>query len=147
MPWIPLTAADVKLSADEKEVILALSEEAGGDPFLSALESAINEVRGYIAAWRLNTLGQQGLIPDTLKDCTLALARYKLLNLPGAGALITEDRRNEYKDAIALCRSVAKGEFSVETPDDAIISTTPAGTVEVVSAPERRFTRDKLDGL
>lgn len=147
MPWINITPADIKLSEDEKGVISTLAGEAGGDPFISAIESAINEVRGFIAAWRLNLLGAEGTIPDTLKDTVLSIARYKLLNLPGAGGLITEDRRNEYKDAVALCRSVARGEFAVEQPAEAIPNTAQAKTIEVVSAPDRQFTRDKLAGL
>ena len=146
MPWIPLTAADVKLAEAEADVIRSLASEDGGDPILSALDSAINEVRGYIAA--RYPLGLAGTLPDTLKDTALALARYKLLNLPGLGLPITEDRRNEYKDAIRRCESVARGEFAIETPAEldtaAQQSITPRpsfGSKTLVQS------RDEQDGL
>lgn len=148
MPWIPLTVADLKLTGTEVQAVMAQKQAGSSDPFVEQIEATVNEVRGRVAANRGNAVGESGTIPATLKDAACAIIRYRVLSLLPVKILTTPQRETEYKAALELLRDVAKGTFAVEQPETVTSEVTaPAATVEVVSAPARRYTREKLDGL
>ncbi len=150
MAWIPLTADDVLrslTSAERSSVRTVATAEGQADPLLEVLEDVVREVRGYVAAYSGNTLGDGATIPDELKNAALSRARFEALTrLPVGRSLLTEDRVKSNEQAIALLRDVAVGRFRIVVP------VTPT-TEEIASAKprvtprERTFTRAHQDGL
>jgi phage gp36-like protein len=107
----------------------------------------VQEVRGYIAAYPQNKLGEGVTIPAELETAACAIARYRALNRLPVKSLLTETRIGEYKDALALLRDVAAGKFAIEQPATASDQVIAGPSVEVVSSTTRRATREKLSGL
>ena len=79
------------------------------------LAQVCDEVRGYIAAAGI-TLGSDGSIPSKLKNATLNIARYRIITRLPLDSFLTEARKQEYRDALALLEAVPAGRFLVEEP-------------------------------
>lgn len=84
------------------------------------IESVVNEVRGYVAAWRSNSLGSEGTVPPELVRVTITKCRLELIAiLPNTGIMADDLRRSTEKRADETLREVAKGNFAVSPPSDA----------------------------
>ncbi len=148
--WNTLTEAKFLehcTGAETTAIKTAALATAQTEPLTAMLAKVVQEVRGYVAAHRQNTLGDGITIPDELEAAACAIARYRALNRLPTKSLLTETRVSEYRDALALLRDVAAGKFAIEqpaTPSDQVIS---GPAVEVASSTTRKATRDKLSGL
>jgi hypothetical protein len=146
MSWIALTEAHLtdRLSGAElaawRKAALAPGQT---DPVPGVLASVTGEVRGYVAAWRSNTMGDGVTIPDELLDAAMALVLVRLSNrLPIS---LTPERSDAAREARTLLRDVAAGKFTVAT------AATPAdeqpGGIELASGDGATPTSTSLNGL
>jgi len=136
MAWRALTVADIKgkLSGGEYEMVEAALNETGVT-VESVITTTTNKIRGFVASNSKNTLGPVGTIPDRLIDDAVA---YIIPRLYGhtAGLLIdlNDTRKEAAKDALALFKDVAKGNFSIADPE------TASTEVEADSSGDCEFT-------
>lgn len=149
MAWILLDESKVErsLTGAELDAVreLALSE-GQPDPLPGTIAAVTKTVRGYVNAHKPNNLGAGMTIPDELESAAISLIRYHLCTrLPNA--LLDEDRREEYRNAIALLRDVAAGRFDIVQPEDITDEPTNTTKFEVAKSRKRVATRSQLDGL
>ncbi len=149
MSWISLTENDVMyIFADaEYSAITTKALNAGiTDLVSSTIANATNRVRGYVAACDQNTLNTGSTIPENLKNATLDLIRFELLNRLNLD--ISEERLQSYRDSLRLLEQVATCKFAVDTPDNPETGTTQSGSsVTTVSSRDRLTTKPQTDGL
>lgn len=119
MPWLPLTPNHLLESLAAPELTaLRTSQTAAGqaDPVPEILARTAAEIQGYVGV--RYEVGQPGTIPDQLLSTAIALARWRLLGRLPVRALATENRRQEYTDALAQLRDVAAGRFALGLPEE-----------------------------
>lgn len=147
MAWVTITEADVqtRLAGAELSSYRSAAKAQGQvDPLPEIISNVVAEVRGHIAACERNTLGDGETIPEKLMHTALALIRYRLITrLP---LTVSEERKEEYRDATELLHRVADCKFAVEEPetasdDEVIASSSPSFTERT-----RNFTRADQDG-
>jgi len=146
MAWIVPTEADVLTVLSETELASyrALATADGqADPLLPTLAQVVDLVRGYAGAWRPNTLGLPGTIPQKLLAPALDLVAVRLPQRVGVPP--KDVRRAAADQAVRLLEQVAAGEFNIEEPDD-ISSETTAAPRPSIRAGERHFTRRTEEG-
>ena len=147
MSWISITSSDVKVKLTGAELAALQSAAlASGqsDPLPDIISQVSDEVRGYIAANRSNTLGAAGTIPQKLLSAALSIIRYRLATRLPVKSLLTEDRVKENEQAIRLLEQVAADKFAIEDP---VSGETSGVSIEQASTPVRTATRTKLAGL
>ncbi len=147
MAWSSITAAQVKtrLTGAELAACQTAALAAGQtDPLPEIVTQVVDEVRGYIAGCRENTLGADGTLPSKLQSAALAIIRYRLATRLPVKSLLTEERVEENKAAIRLLEQVAACKFSIEDPNSGDRS---GVAIEQASTPTRVATREKLAGL
>jgi phage gp36-like protein len=122
MAWAALTAAEIKtrLSGPELTALQGAALATGqSDPLPEVIAQVTNLIRGYIAV--RYPLGTAGTLPPELKDAAIAIARWRLIGrlaIGGAGGIMpSEQRKQEYDEAIKLVQSIAEGKFAIELPD------------------------------
>lgn len=152
MSWITPTLADTlaTLSAPEKSALqTAVLATGQSDPLAETLAQVVQEVRGYVAACKGNTLdADTGTIPAELKPDALAIVRFRAANRLNVRALLGENRVAEYKDAVRKLEMVAACRFAVEQPANLSSQVTTSGAgVTVVAKTTRTAGRSKLAGL
>lgn len=139
MPWTTLTVTHVRelLSGPELQAAqtAALATDQT-DPLAGVVEQTVREVRGYVAANSANKLSaNQAEVPGNLMRTALAIVRYRLVSRLPVASLVTEGRRKEYEDAIALLRDVAAGRYAVDVPESvATTSETPMPSAPSIRA-------------
>lgn len=123
MSWSALSEDEVisRFTSTEEQLLQrAALASPGISPLADILSQVTNEVRGYIAAAKGNSLGASGTIPDEVRGAAIAMARWRLAGrvaVGSAGTLLQgETRRKEYEDALALLKDVAAGKMRVENP-------------------------------
>lgn len=121
MPWIILTVDHVYQSLAEPE-LAALRElllmPSQVDPLPEILDRTSQEVRGYVAAWHGQQVGQPGTVPNELLTSAISIARWRLIGRLPVKIFATEFRRKEYDDALHQLELVAAGKFLVSIPED-----------------------------
>lgn len=120
MGWNALTESDIKsrLAAAELTALKTVETVAGQDVVADLISQVTDEIRGYVSACSINSLGADGTIPDRLKTAAVNLIRYRLLNrLPIKTPSLMDERREEYKDSIQQLRDVAACRFHVDDGD------------------------------
>lgn len=149
MAWVSLTEADVRsrLSSAELGALQSVHATAGDTQLVSrVITQAIDEVRGYIAAWPENSLEEGAKIPSKLVSAALAIIRYRLISSLPSRSLMTEERTQEYKDATRLLERASEGKFRVEEPvtaeDETVRHVGPS-----VSAKTLSHRRQDADGI
>ncbi|MBI5770829.1 MAG: DUF1320 family protein [Verrucomicrobia bacterium] len=151
MSWSTLTEAKFLqhcTGAETTAIKTAALATGQGEPLTDTLAKVVQEVRGYVAAYSANQLGDGATIPGELETAACAIARYRALNRLPIKSLLTETRIQEYKDALTLLRDVAAGKFALEQPATASDQVIASGSAaEVVTSTTRRATREKLAGL
>ncbi|MEM0964793.1 MAG: phage protein Gp36 family protein [Verrucomicrobiota bacterium] len=149
MSWISITEDDIerRLTGGEFTAVReAALSDGQPDPLPEEIKSAVRRVRGSVAACDRNKVGPDGTIPDELEDAFLAILRYKLLTrLPDVG-LISDDRRREYDDAIALLKDTARCDFAVEQPLNPEAENTTSIPSPAIHSGDRQFDRTSQDG-
>jgi hypothetical protein len=147
MAWITLTQDDLlgKLAAAELTAVKTKALAVGQvNPVPEEVASAIQEIRGRVAACKSNTLGVGATIPEELKPAALAILRYRVLTrLPVAG-LITPQREREYGDALALLSAVAAGKFVVEQPATVSAQVVSGAAAQIVHSGRRHVDLGSL---
>ena len=124
MSWIKLTPAhlDEALAAAELAALRTVQTAVGQkDPVPQAITRTCNEVCGYVAAAGLE-VGEPGTIPEQLLSGAIAIVRWRIISRLSVGAaakvFATENRRQEYLDAIALLKDVATRKFIISLPEE-----------------------------
>lgn len=147
MSWISISATDVKARLADVE-LTALQEQylqAGqADPLVEIVSQVTGKIRRAVAKGG-GTLGLAGTIPEELEDSAVAIIRYRLCNRLNA-SLITEDRRQEYRDAIEELKDVAKEASGIVAPE---VEATAAPSQPLPSMAEktRTFDRTSQEGV
>lgn len=153
MAWNTLSIQDLqrKLAAAEYTSVTTVSLPdgmTGTQVVEEEISNGIQEVRGYVAGYASNVLGEGQTVPDELRDVTLVLIRYRTFTrLPGMKRLLDELRVREYDEALRKLRDVAAGRFRVVSPETAAPEQAGGSTIAVVSKTRRRAKRENLDGL
>lgn len=148
--WVSLTADDLlrSLTGPERTAVQRAATEPGqADPLETILADVVKEVRGYVAAYNGNTLGEGDTIPDELRGAAVARARFEAFTrLPVGRSLLTEDRVEANRSAVAVLRDVAAGRFRLVQPSTA--STEEIGAPSPRITPRTRtFDRASQDGV
>jgi hypothetical protein len=148
MAWVSITEAMVaeRLAGPELAAYKSAALGTGQtNPLPNIITRAVDEVRGYIAACRANTLGEAGTIPEKLLDAALAVIRYRLISrLP---VTLTQSRIDEKDDALRLLKEVAACRFAVEEPTTASTEALSGKSPRWTERTDREFTRTSQDGI
>ncbi len=119
MPWISLTEAHLleSLAAAELSALRTMQTAPGQtDPLPEVLERTVGQVQGYVGT--RYPVGQPGTIPDQLLSSAIAIARWRLVGRLPIKLMATDNRRQEYEDAIAELQAVAAGKFALSVATD-----------------------------
>ncbi len=124
MAWIKLTTAhiDESLSAAELQALRTLQTQPNQkDPVPAAIARTTAQINGYVGAAGIE-VGDPGLIPEELLSSAIAIARWRVIGRLSVGAaaklFATENRRQEYEDAIAELKDVATRKFAISIPEE-----------------------------
>jgi len=153
--WITISSSDL-VTAKAAVLVEQLQETALGDgqsdPTPEIITEVVARIRMEIAGGGKTTLSADGTrIPPSLKSLALRMVlRQAQSRLNAVGALpLSEDERKEWDKDERLLERIAKGEITVETPDDpesgpTVQSVAPAPSIR---ARRRRFSREAEDGI
>ena len=147
MAWITPAESDVLtvLSETELATYRAAALAAGqSDPLAPTLAQVVDLVRGYVGAYRPNTLGEPGTIPQKLLAPALDLMAVRLPQRVGVSP--KDVRQAAAMNAIRLLEQVAAGTFNIEEPESATLETTSAPRPSI-EARRRHFTQHSEEGL
>jgi hypothetical protein len=147
MAWIIPTENDLLTSLSETELAAYRAAAlAGGqaDPVAPTLAQVVDLVRGYVGAYRPNTLGEAGTIPQKLLAPLIDLVAVRL---PQRVGVPPKDVRKAAGDqAIRLLEQVAAGVFNIEEPD--VVSTEITSAPKpTISAHRPRFNNRQEEGV
>ena len=147
MAWIIPVESDVLTAISETELATyrAAATAAGQvDPLAPTLAQVVDLVRGYVGAYKPNTLGLPGTIPQKLLAPALDLV---VVRIPQrVGVTPKEVRQAAALNAVQLLEQVAAGTFNIEEPDSPALETTEAPSPSIVGNC-RNFTRCSEEGL
>jgi len=147
MAWIVPAESDVLTVLSETELATyraAATASGQADPLAPTLAQVVDLVRGYVGAYRPNTLGLPGTIPQKLLAPALDLVAVRLPQRVGVPP--KEVRKSAAEQAVRLLEQVASGDFNIEEPDSASLETTSAPRPSV-TANNRNFTRCSEEGV
>ena len=154
MSWITITEAQAlaALSGAEQTALAAQNtRDAKADPVPAIITAVTRDARSAVRAYRGNSLGPDGTIPDEMLQAALAIIRYELLNqLPLAKTLLTQTRIDAKKDADAFFDKVAKGTRSIEQPPSNQVSpevSPRAHGISLIHGYNERVNHHRLRGL
>ena len=147
MAWITPAEPDVLTVLSEAELATyraAALASGQSDPLAPTLAQVVDLVRGYVGAYRPNTLGAPGTIPQKLLAPALDLVAVRLPQRVGVSP--KDVRQAAAAQAVRLLERVASGEFNIEEPDEATdeITSAPSPTI---SAHHPRFSRRDEEGV
>ncbi len=146
MSWIIPTESDVLTVLSETELATyraAATASGQADPLAPTLAQVVDLVRGYVGAYRPNTLGAAGTIPQKLLAPALDLVAVRLPQRVGVSP--KDVRQSAASAAIKLLEQVANGVFNIEEPDTASTETTSAPR-PTIHARHREFSRRQEEG-
>jgi hypothetical protein len=150
MAWRSPTESDLLGSISSAELTAyraAVVSESQGDPVTAKLSSAVNFVRGYIAAHSANSLGNDGTLPDALIGPAMDYVAVDVIKrIPGRR--IDQARDDARKAAIALFEQVAAGKYAVEAPSStAVPSESMSSPTPQITTPTNYFSREQQEGI
>jgi hypothetical protein len=108
------------------------------------LAQVVDLVRGYVGAYKPNTLGLPGTIPQKLLAPALDLVAVRLPQRVGVSP--KDVRQAAATQAVKLLEQVAAGVFNIEEPDSATLETTEAPSPSI-AARRRHFTQRSEEGV
>ncbi len=142
--WITLTPADLDGLAPTE--IATLARIAGNvDKLPGFIDQVVREVRGYVGT--RNPLGEDGTIPDELKDATVSLVIYRAVTAIPSARLLTDARKEAAENARTLLRDVAKGIYLVVAPTVAAPQQTSRPGVVTIQPGNQGNSREELRRL
>src|SRR5471032_3151096 len=147
MAWITPAESDVLTVLSETELATyraAALATGQADPLAPTLAQVVDLVRGYVGAYKPNTLGLPGTIPQKLLAPALDLVAVRLAQRVGVSP--KDVRQAAAVQAVRLLEQVAAGVFNIEEPDSPALETTSAPTPTMV-ARERHFTARTEEGI
>lgn len=150
MAWITLSETDVqtRLTGPELTALKTAALAAGqSNPLPEIITKVIQEVRARVAACQLNRLGSGATIPEELSEACLAMIRYRFITRLPVASLLTEARRDEYRDALRLLEDVAACRLRVEQPADVTTQIIAGPATTLASSSARQATRETMKGL
>jgi len=145
--WISPAESDVLTVLSETELATyraAALASGQTDPLAPTLAQVVDLVRGYVGAYRPNTLGLPGTIPQKLLAPALDLVAVRLpqrVGVPPKDVRLLASGR-----AVRLLEQVAAGTFNIEEPDSPTLETTSAPRPSI-EARHRHFTQRKEEGV
>ncbi len=147
MAWIIPAESDVLTVLSETELATyraAALASGQADPLTPTLAQVVDLVRGYVGAYKPNTLGLPGTIPQKLLAPALDLVAVRLPQRVGVPP--KEVRKTAADQAVRLLEQVAAGVFNIEEPESPTTETTsaPRPTIE---ARHRHFTQRSEEGV
>ena len=147
MAWITPAESDLLTAFSETELATyraAALASGQADPVAPTLAQVVDLVRGYVGAYKPNTLGPPGTIPQKLLAPALDLASVRLPQRVGVPP--KEVRQAAAQSAVRLLERVAAGIFNIEEPLVPTSETTeaPRPTIE---ARRRHFTPRSEEGV
>lgn len=144
MSWTVLAESHLLESINDAELQkyrTAYTQVGQPDPVAGTLSNVSNLVRGYVN--QVNDLEATG-IPPSLVAAAVDICIYRLAKR--VSDKLGEQKKAAYDEAMELLDMVAQGKFAVEDADT--VSEGPeVSPIEIVSAPTRKTTRTKLEGL
>lgn len=147
MSWITPAESDVLTVLSETELsTYRAAATAGGqaDPLAPTLAQVVDLVRGYVGAYKPNTLGLPGTIPQKLLAPALDLVAVRLPQRVGVPP--KDVRQMSASRAVRLLEQVAAGIFNIEEPDSPSLETTAAPRPSI-AARHRHFTQRSEEGV
>ena len=147
MSWIIPLESDVLTVLSESELsTYRAAAIAGGqaDPVAPTLAQVVDLVRGYVGAYKPNTLGLPGTIPQKLLATALDLVAVRLPQRVGVSP--KDVRQAAAVQAVRLLEQVAAGTFNIEEPDSPTTETTSAPRPSI-EARRRHFTPRSEEGV
>jgi hypothetical protein len=147
MAWIAPVEADVLTVLSETELATyraAATASGQADPLAPTLAQVVDLVRGYVGAYKPNTLGPPGTIPQKLLAPALDLMAVRLPQRVGVSP--KDVRQVAAVQAVRLLEQVAAGTFNIEEPDSPTSETTSAPR-PTIAANAREFTRCFEEGV
>lgn len=120
--WILITTDDVKTrlaGAEYTAYTQKVLAPGQADPLPEITRQVAQEVRGYVAAHKVNVLGSGTTIPEELLAAAVDMVVFRMttrLGLP-----VKEDRRTANSQAKTLLSQVARGEFAIVGPETAAV--------------------------
>jgi hypothetical protein len=147
MAWITPAESDLLTTFSETELTTYRAAAlAGGqtDPVAPTLAQVVDLVRGYVGAYKPNTLGLPGTIPQKLLAPALDLAAVRLPQRVGVPP--KEVRQAAANRAVRLLEQVAAGTFNIEEPVVPTSETTSAPSPSI-AAHRPRFTHREEEGV
>jgi len=121
MAWVAITEAHLKtrLSGPELNGFRSAALATGqADPIASQIAQTVDLVRGYIAGYQANRLGEAGTVPEKLVGVTVDLLVVEV-EKRCAGKLIDPNghREKSAQTAMSILRDVAAGRFAIDVPE------------------------------
>ena len=147
MAWIVPAESDVLTVLSETELATyraAATASGQADPLAPTLAQVVDLVRGYVGAYRPNTLGLPGTIPQKLLAPALDLVAVRLPQRVGVAP--KDVRQMAASRAVRLLEQVAAGIFNIEEPDTVTSETTSAPRPSVAGH-RREFSRRTEEGV
>src|ERR1700761_4397745 len=147
MAWIIPAESDVLTVLSETELATyraAALASGQSDPLAPTLAQVVDLVRGYVGAYRPNTLGAPGTIPQKLLAPALDLVAVRLPQRVGVSP--KDVRQAAATQAVKLLEQGAAGIFNIEEPDSVTTETTEAPSPSIV-ARRRHFSPRQEEGV
>lgn len=150
MAWETITESTIKGSAGLTGPELTAARTAAlpsgvSDTLADVIERVVNEVRGYVG--RRNTLADGDTIPAECLTAALSRIVFELcLRIPRS-IVLTDERKEANRNAIAFLKDVARGDVVIVPPETAAAAQPGGNATEVVNSRDRIATREKLAGL
>lgn len=118
MSWIAITDAEVLDEITPAENAALRNIQGATDKLPRILARCVGKFRGAMLAANM-ALGDDGKVPESIADDVVAYARWRfLISVPQAKALQTEERKDAYKEAVAVLNKLRAGDMPVESPED-----------------------------
>ena len=147
MAWIIPAESDVLTVLSETELATyraAATASGQADPVAPTLAQVVDMVRGYVGAYKPNTLGLPGTIPQKLLATALDLVAVRIPKRVGVAP--KDVRQMAANRAVRLLEQVAAGTFNIEEPDSPTLETTEAPRPSI-EARRPHFTRRSEEGV
>jgi hypothetical protein len=147
MAWIIPAESDVLTTLSETELATyraAALASGQADPVAPTLAQVVDLVRGYVGAYKPNTLGLPGTIPQKLLAPAIDLVAVRLPQRVGVPP--KDVRQMAASRAVRLLEQVASGVFNLEEPLTATSETTAAPSPTIV-ARRRHFSPREEEGV
>jgi hypothetical protein len=153
MAWVTFDESKLKggvgLTGPELNAVRTAALPDGvTDKLTEVLTTVIREVRGRVKACAKNSVvGEDGTIPDECLAAARARAVYELgMAIPGK-QILTPQREDANKQAIAFLKDVAACQVAIEPRRRRAMSRPRRQRVEVIDVPARRASRSRNAGL